>query len=155
MGRGHPLIRTQYFCENIDAQGGMFTAAHRALMKGDRPGIRRGGFQPPSPTSTTRVVDASSPCAFLLDVAGQEESSTSFDPATIERDFTEQLTFPLGIAKHTEAQRSEATEGRGVRSPAGRFEPQLNGFRDAVTLRILGEAASSCHHPLSSEAAFA
>ncbi len=34
LGRQHPLVRTQYFCENIDARGGMFTAAHRALMQG-------------------------------------------------------------------------------------------------------------------------
>ncbi len=35
LGRDHPLVRTQYFCENIEARSGMFTAAHRALMFGD------------------------------------------------------------------------------------------------------------------------
>ena len=31
-GRNHPLVRTQYFCETIDAQSGMFTPARLALM---------------------------------------------------------------------------------------------------------------------------
>lgn len=34
LGREHPLIRTQYFLEEIDAQGGMFDARRRALMQG-------------------------------------------------------------------------------------------------------------------------
>lgn len=37
LGRNHPLIKTQYFCELIDAESGMFTAARMALMKGDLP----------------------------------------------------------------------------------------------------------------------
>ncbi len=36
LGRDHPLVRTQYFCENIDAKSGMFTPAHRLLMRPDR-----------------------------------------------------------------------------------------------------------------------
>lgn len=36
-GRQHPLIKTQYFCERIDAQAGMFNTARRALMLGDQP----------------------------------------------------------------------------------------------------------------------
>jgi hypothetical protein len=35
LGRGHPLIRTQYFNEEIDAQAGMFTPARLALMRCD------------------------------------------------------------------------------------------------------------------------
>jgi len=31
-GRNHPLVRTQYFCETIDAQSGMFTPARTALI---------------------------------------------------------------------------------------------------------------------------
>jgi hypothetical protein len=31
-GRQHPLVKTQYFCEDIDAQTGMFHPARRALM---------------------------------------------------------------------------------------------------------------------------
>jgi hypothetical protein len=58
LGRDHPLIRTQYFCECIDAQAGMFNETRRALMLGD---LR----------SAEAPRDA---LAFLVDVAGTDES---------------------------------------------------------------------------------
>jgi hypothetical protein len=64
-GRDHPLIKTQYFCEEIDAQAGMFNPARRALMTGDQPAHDR------------PLVGV--PCAFLLDVAGQDEARMSLD----------------------------------------------------------------------------
>jgi hypothetical protein len=63
LGRNHPMIRTQYFSEEIDAQAGMFPPARMALMQGDRPAHDR---------ALPGV-----PCAFLLDVAGQDEASMS------------------------------------------------------------------------------
>lgn len=57
LGRNHPLIRTQYFCEEVDAQVGMFTASRCAFMQGDEPGHS-------SPM-------LGRPYTFLLDVAGQ------------------------------------------------------------------------------------
>jgi hypothetical protein len=65
LGRNHPLVRTQYFCEEIDAQVGMFTAARRALMQADQ--------QPHADP-----VPASVYC-FLLDVAGQDEARMTLD----------------------------------------------------------------------------
>ncbi len=35
LGRNHPLVRTQYFCEELGGEGGMFPEARRALMKGE------------------------------------------------------------------------------------------------------------------------
>jgi hypothetical protein len=35
LGRNNPIVRTQYFCEEIDAQSGMFTPARLALMQCD------------------------------------------------------------------------------------------------------------------------
>ncbi|MFH1185740.1 MAG: hypothetical protein V1755_12000 [Chloroflexota bacterium] len=58
LGRGHPLIRTQYFNEEIDAQAGMFTPARRAMMHCDS--VDRG--------------DADA-YVFALDVAGQDEAT--------------------------------------------------------------------------------
>ncbi len=58
LGRGHPLIKTQYFNEEIDAEGSMFNAARRALMTcagGDRTQVQ------------------SQPYVFAVDVAGQDE----------------------------------------------------------------------------------
>jgi len=60
-GRNHPLIRTQYFSEEIDAEGGLFTAARRALMHGNHPRTHS-----PAPGQTY---------AFLLDVGGEEEET--------------------------------------------------------------------------------
>ena len=34
LGRTHPLIKTQYFSEEIDAEGGMFPQERIALMQG-------------------------------------------------------------------------------------------------------------------------
>ena len=59
-GRNHPLVRTQYYCEEIDAQAGMFNSARRALMQAD---------QPSQTCPQVGVV-----YAFLLDVAGQDEA---------------------------------------------------------------------------------
>jgi hypothetical protein len=63
LGRNHPLIRTQYFCEEIDAQAGMFNPARRALMQGDQP-----GYDTPLPGHIY---------AFQIDVAGQDEARMS------------------------------------------------------------------------------
>ena len=48
LGRNHPIIRTQYFCEEIDAQVGMFNATRR-LMQGDEPGHPSPVLGHPSP----------------------------------------------------------------------------------------------------------
>ena len=60
LGRQHPLVKTQYFCEEIDAQSGMFNDRRRALMQPDQ-----------SPQSAPI---AGHLYAFLIDVAGQDEN---------------------------------------------------------------------------------
>ena len=60
LGRDHPFVRTQYFCEEIDAQAGMFNPGRMALMTGDGP-----AQEAPVPGGAY---------AFLLDVAGQDEA---------------------------------------------------------------------------------
>ncbi len=75
LGRNHPLVRTQYFCETIDAQSGMFTPARIALIFPART---------PSPNDLHLGRDGvgldsetiSVPIAFLIDVAGMDESNT-------------------------------------------------------------------------------
>ncbi len=64
-GRQNPLVRTQYFCEEIDAQAGLFNTARRALMMGDRPPQYE-----PTPGVTY---------AFLIDVAGQDEAMLNLE----------------------------------------------------------------------------
>ncbi len=71
LGRDHPFIRSQYFCEEVDAQAGMFHAARRLLMQADEPplltppGFEEAGHPHPA---------VRRPLAFLLDVAGQDET---------------------------------------------------------------------------------
>ncbi len=59
LGRNHPLIRSQYYLEEIDDGGGMFPAATRALMRGAHP--------------RQRAPEPGGEYALLLDVAGESE----------------------------------------------------------------------------------
>ncbi len=61
-GRDHPLIRSQYFCQEIDAQAGMFPPGRQALMRGSHPALLE-----PLPGRTY---------AFLIDVGGAAVETT-------------------------------------------------------------------------------
>ena len=84
LGRNHPFVKTQFFCEEIDAQAGMFPPGRQALMKGEYAALTE-----PEPGKTY---------AFLIDVAGQDEAGTGgfmdgqggriTDPPQRERDST-------------------------------------------------------------------
>ena len=65
LGRDHPLIRTQYYLEEVDGEGGLFPAARQARMRGTHPRQHA-----PTPGATY---------ALLLDVAGAEESRAGID----------------------------------------------------------------------------
>ena len=108
-GRNHPLVRTQYFCETIDAQSGMFTPARIALIfpsascppKGGThvPNAAEGFGGTPEPeapqgeaassrhrqplrqesqgAALLSSAEISTPIAFLIDVAGMDESKAN------------------------------------------------------------------------------
>jgi hypothetical protein len=65
LGRNHPLIKTQFFSEEIDAEGGMFPPERQALMQGGHPRQLE-----PSPGKMY---------ALLLDVAGEDEGAVGLD----------------------------------------------------------------------------
>ena len=65
LGRQHPLVKTQYFCETIDAQAGMFNAGRLALMQGDQ-------------AEQTEPITGHI-YAFLVDVAGMDEAMLNLD----------------------------------------------------------------------------
>lgn len=70
LGRDHPLIKTQYFLEEIDAQGKMFGPMRRALMRGDH--------------ERRHEPEAGKRYALLIDVAGEdEEAGTALDRAML------------------------------------------------------------------------
>lgn len=64
-GRQHPLVKTQYFCETIDAIAGMFHAGRRALMIGDKD-----AQDSPTPGHIY---------ALTIDVAGVDEALLNLD----------------------------------------------------------------------------
>lgn len=61
MGRQHPMVRTQFFSEEIDGNAGMFSGERQALMRGDHPRQAE-----PLPG---RIY------AFLVDVGGEEQTA--------------------------------------------------------------------------------
>ena len=65
LGRTHPMVRTQYFSEEVDGEGGMFPAERQALMG------REAAF----------VLNPSGIYALLLDVAGEDEGVRGIDGA--------------------------------------------------------------------------
>jgi hypothetical protein len=88
-GRQHPLVKTQYFNEEIDAQAGMFNAARRALMQcddapsapalagpaaGHLPQMRRSKSLENTDESDRRIWGRTGGGAFCIDVGGQDEA---------------------------------------------------------------------------------
>jgi hypothetical protein len=61
LGRNHPLVRSQFFSEEIEAQGGMFPPQRLALIQGSHP--RR------------HAPEAGKVYALLIDVAGEDEAA--------------------------------------------------------------------------------
>jgi hypothetical protein len=91
LGRNHPLIKTQLFSEEIDAEGGMFPPARKALMQGDH--LSREG-----PYGVGRLY------ALLVDVAGEDEavsdqlSAISQDLSNPGRDATALTVVEVDLA---------------------------------------------------------
>jgi hypothetical protein len=72
-GRQHPLVRTQYFNEEIDAQMGMFNEGRMALMFGGGPFDYAGQNAGSAQGDGNFVPVAGRAYAFLIDVAGMDE----------------------------------------------------------------------------------
>lgn len=65
LGRQHPLVKTQYFCEEIDAIVGMFNAGRMALTIGDQP--------------AQELPEAGQLYAVTMDIGGQDEALINLD----------------------------------------------------------------------------
>jgi hypothetical protein len=70
LGRNHPFVRTQYYSEEIDAEGGMFPKERLALMQGLHTRLMG-----PSKGMADQGESPAHPYALLLDVAGQDEAA--------------------------------------------------------------------------------
>ena len=71
LGRSHPMVRTQYFSEEIDAEGGLFPPARLALMQGTH-----AAQAAPAPGGLY---------CLLLDVAGEDEAAQDSSAGGAER----------------------------------------------------------------------
>ena len=69
LGRQHPLVKSQYFCETIEAVMGMFPPGRQALMKGAH--------------EERTEPEAGKTYAFLIDVAGQDEVGMTQGPGRV------------------------------------------------------------------------
>jgi hypothetical protein len=79
LGRNHPMIKTQYFSEEIDAEGGMFPRERMAMMQGCHPPLE-------SPKGEFFY-------ALLIDLAGEDEGASDHSDAGIG-DGIEELVNP-------------------------------------------------------------
>ncbi len=77
LGRDHPHVRTQLYCENIGDLSGMFSEERIAAMRGEHPELRE-----PEPGLHEYI--------FAIDVAGSDETSLKLESAgaSEKRDFT-------------------------------------------------------------------
>lgn len=106
LGRSHPMVRTQFFSEEIDAGGGMFPADRIAHM--------RGAARP-----------AGSECyALLVDVAGEDEvaagaaagvSGGELDGANPRRDATALTVVAVDASTRVDPQRRAPTYRAALR----------------------------------------
>lgn len=86
LGRQHPLIKTQYFNELIDAQASMFNPTRRALMQGNL-----------NKAHTSPI--AGNLYAFCIDVAGQDEALLNLDGmGNPGRDFTRLTILEIDLS---------------------------------------------------------
>lgn len=69
LGRSHPMVKTQYFSEEIDQEGGMFPPARMAAIQGYHP-----AQSCPEPGQLYTL---------LIDVAGEDESVKDLGDATL------------------------------------------------------------------------
>jgi hypothetical protein len=74
LGRQHPLVKSQYFCEEIDAQSGMFHPARLALIHGDSSPQSLAVASPLALGEHSGKLEGTRIIAFLIDVAGQDEA---------------------------------------------------------------------------------
>jgi hypothetical protein len=89
LGANHPLIKTQYYSQEIDAETGMFPPERRALMRGVHPPLDSPPFR--------EGLEVGGAYAFLLDVAGEDESP--LDPTSNVQSPTSRDSTALTIVR--------------------------------------------------------
>ncbi|MCB2210193.1 hypothetical protein KQH62_04805 [bacterium] len=88
LGRNHPIVRTQYYCEEIDAEGGLFTPERQALMRGSHPAQN-------GPTDGVTY-------AMLLDVAGADEAAGDVETGELANPGRDATALTIVSVSHQE-----------------------------------------------------
>lgn len=86
LGRNHPMVKTQFFSETIDAEGGMFNKPRQALMQG--------WHAPQAAPVAGRMY------AITIDVAGEDEAARDVPGAALQnpgRDSTALTVFEIDL----------------------------------------------------------
>lgn len=84
LGRNHPMVKTQYYSEEIDAEGGMFTAERLRLMRGNHPRQDR--------------PEEGKIYALTIDVAGEESEGQRISAEIEKRDATAVTIFEVDMS---------------------------------------------------------
>jgi len=84
LGMNHPLVRTQYYSQEIDAEGGMFPDSRQSLMKGYH--------------SLQDVPSPGCVYAITIDVAGEDEAISDWQLANPGRDATAVTMFEVDLS---------------------------------------------------------
>jgi len=103
LGRNHPMIRTQFFSEEIDGEGGLFPESRRALMVGKHEKQVQPG--------------AGKVYAFLIDIGGEAPNDRSADSLTEEhaRGASQVVDRHSGYFSPQEKSKEAATDQYGMR----------------------------------------
>jgi hypothetical protein len=88
LGRNHPMVKTQYYSEEIDSEGGMFPPERIRLMQGAHP-----GREDPGGGRATRLY------ALTIDVAGEDEGLAELGALeNTSRDSTAATVFEVDLS---------------------------------------------------------
>ncbi len=119
-GRDHPLIKTQYFNEEIDAQSVVFTPLRLALIQGDRPAqdepLEHGMY------------------AFTIDVGGQDEAVMSDPYAAPSNPGRDHTTLSIIEVDNSSVEELEFPTYRVVKRLSWTGESQLTIFAQLKSL---------------------
>ncbi len=130
LGRDSPMVRTQYFSEEIDGTGGMFSAERAALMRGEHSAL----FSPRAPDfgplfSEGAAATKAPVYCLLVDVAGEDEEAA--DPTAV-----------TGLSAEPINSNRPASAGRERPANAGRNR------RDATALTVVEVDLGTLADPL-------
>ena len=164
-GRSHPIIKTQYYCEDIDEVGGMFNAARMALMSGEH----APALTPEANKVYCMTIDVASSDETRLDVEGLGKRSAVGEGGGLqlegrEHDYTAVTIFEVDLQSLNDAVMGAvvykvvhrlAYQNMPISEQHGRIKAQIDlwkPYRTAVDATGVGAGLFSTLHKVFGEA---